>query len=346
MPESQALGRTTDSPGEHGRDQRLDVARLGAVDPRVLIGSIAALACLVLFGELPGRPLILHVLQKLAHPAVFGLIAVGLLVLEQQRQAAARSVPIQYLRALLIATAIGAMTEIAQLFTHRDPSLRDVALDARGAACALAFVAAFDVRCRLPPRPTLWRGAYLAVALALTGIILMPLAWASAGYTQRAWRYPTLFVAATRLDLLFVGLTGSAPELTRLPSSLARSPQELALRVPLQARPYAGVTLDEPSPDWRGHRVLAVEVSNAGRNELLLHVRVHDRSHDWTAGDRYNAEVRVPAGTRSTFEFPLEAIRTAPHGRSMDLAHVAGLALYRAGPEGPREFWLHRVELR
>ena len=47
-----------------------------------------------------------------------------------------------------------------------------------------------------------------------------------------------------------------------------------------------------------------------------------------------------------TVEFPIDAMRIAPNGRHVDLAHVAGIALYRIGPEGPREFWLYRVELR
>ena len=324
----------------------LDVARLRSIRPRLLLGLMVALSGLVLFGELPGRPLILHTLQKLAHPAVFGLIAVCLLAFEQQRAGGARPVVMQYVRALLFAIALGGMTELGQLFTHRDPSLRDMLLDARGAACALVWATLFDARCRAGWRPALRRAIGLLVAVALSALILSPLAWASAGYAQRAWRFPTLFTPATRLDLLFIGLTASTPELAKVPPNVARAPHELALRVPLQSRPYAGVTLDEPSPDWRGFHVLVVEASNATRTDLTVHLRIHDRSHDWTAPDRYNTEFRLAAGSRGSFEFPLEDIQHGPSGRLLDLGHVAGVALYRAGPEGPREFWLHRIELR
>jgi hypothetical protein len=131
-----------------------------------------------------------------------------------------------------------------------------------------------------------------------------------------------------------------------VPGALAHGSQEIGLRVPLQSRPYAGVTLDEPSPDWRGYRTLAVEVGNNGRSELTLHLRIHDRQHDWTATDRYNGELHLAAGERRTFEIPLAEIADAPRGRRLDLAHVAGVALYRAGPDGPGSFWLHRIELR
>jgi VanZ family protein len=325
---------------------RLDIARLTVIRSPFLVAAIIGLALLVVFGELPGRPLILHVLQKLGHPGVFGMIALGVLVLARQRPEAGRAVWLDYLAAFLTAVAIGAVTEVGQIFTHRDPSLRDVGLDARGAACALALAASFDVRCRPGRTPGRWRALYLGAAALLAAVILTPLAMTIAGYGVRNERFPALFVPATRLDLLFVSGVGAKPELSAVPAALARTPGETALRVPLVTRPYAGVSLDEPSPDWRGFTTLAVELSNPGRTDLALSIRVHDRAHTYAYEDRFNAEVTVPAGRRVTLEFPLETIRMAPHGRALDLGHVANLMLFRAGPDGPREYWLHRVELR
>ncbi len=325
---------------------RLDIARLTVIRPPFLVAAILGLALVVVFIELPGRPLILHVVQKLGHPGVFGVIALSVLVLARQRPALGRATWIDYLVAFLIAVAIGGATEIGQIFTHRDPSVRDVGLDARGAACALALAAAFDVRCRLRRHPGRWRALYLATAGVLAAIILTPLAWTVAAYALRAERFPALFVPATRLDLAF--LSGSSGKLERfaVPASPGRTPGEMALRVPLVSRPYAGVTLDEPPPDWSGYHTLVVEVTNPGRTDLDFNVRVHDREHNYTFEDRFNAEVSIPAGRRQTLEFALETIRAAPRGRPLDLGHVAGITLFRSGADGPREFWLHRIELR
>jgi VanZ family protein len=325
---------------------RLDVSRLTVIRAPFLLAAILALALTVVFVELPGRPLILHGLQKLGHPGVFGMIALGVLVLERQRPAPSRAAWLDYLLAFLIAVAIGGLTELSQIFTHRDPSLRDVGLDARGAACMLALAAAFDVRCRSGRHAGRWRALYLAAAALLAAIILTPLTWASAGYVLRSQRFPVLFVPATRLDLLFLSSSSGRLERIPVPEPLARSPGEMALRVPLMTRPYAGVTLDEPRQDWAGYRSLLVEVTNPGRTDLEFNVRVHDRTHNNTLEDRFNAETVIPAGSRQTLEFSLETIRSAPRGRSLDLRHVAGLGLFRSGPDGPREFWLHRVELR
>lgn len=325
---------------------RLDIARLTVIRPPFLVAAILCLALVVVFIELPGRPLIMHVVQKLGHPGVFGVIALSVLVLARQRATVGRATWVDYLVAFLIAVAIGGATEIGQMFTHRDPSLRDVGLDARGAACALALAAAFDVRCRLRPHPGRWRALYLATAAVLAAIILTPLAWTVAGYALRAERFPTLFVPATRLDLLFLSGTSGKLERFAVPASLGRPPGEMALRVPLVSRPYAGVNLDEPQSDWSGYHTLVVEVTNPGRTDLEFNVRVHDREHNYTFEDRFNAGVSIPAGRRQTLEFPLDTIRAAPRGRPLDLSHVAGIALFRSGADGPREFWLHRIELR
>ena len=187
---------------------------------------------------------------------------------------------------------------------------------------------------------------YFVVAAVLAAIILMPLAWTGAGYALRRYRFPVLVEPATRLDQLFLTASGQRLERVTVPAALAREPGEMALRIPLVARPYAGITIDEPSPDWTGYRSLAVDVTNPGRTPLLLEVRVHDRAHNYTYADRFNAEISVAPGRRETIEFALEAIRAAPAGRSLDLRHVANVTLFRSAPGGPREFWLHRIELR
>ena len=337
---------TTDEAARANAPARFDLSRLVAIRPPWLLALIVGLALLVVFAELPGRPLILHTLQKLAHPSVFGVIAVSALILLRQRANPARAPWIDYLLALAVAVLIGGVTEVGQMFTHRDPALRDIGLDARGAACALALAAAFDIRCR-PARFVLaLRVAYALVAVALAAVILTPLAWSVAGYANRSQRFPVLFIPDNRLDVFFVSVPGVPVERVQLPAGFAHHPGEMTLRVPMTARPYPGVSLDEPSPDWRGYQTLVVDVTNPSRLDLDLVIRVHDRLHAGGFDDRFNAGIRIPARQRQTFEFALSAIESAPRGRRMDLAHITGVMLFHVGPGGTREFWLDRVELR
>jgi VanZ family protein len=326
--------------------QRLDVAALLHVRRPLLVALLAGIVLLVMLATLPARPLIFQPLQKLAHAAVFGVAALVLLIMRRQRAPAEPGVGRGYLYALALATALGALSEIGQIYTHRDPSLFDVWRDARGAACALAFAAAFDARCRSSRSVLRQRAACLAAGIALALWILAPSAWAGAAYLNRAWRYPVLYTPDTPLDEYFVRTGDRAPAATPLPAPWARPGGEPTLHVPLLSRPYAGVALEEPSPDWRGYRALAVDVVNPGPVPLELHVRVHDRGHDWRYADRYNGQYTIAPATRQLIEIPLGTIENAPRGRRLDLAHIANVGLFRAGDGGPRELLLNRLELR
>jgi VanZ family protein len=296
----------------------------------------------VVFASLPPRPVIFQVLQKLAHPTVFGLIAISVLVLELKRAVPLRPPALGYLIAFAVAVAIGGATEVGQMFTHRDPSLRDVGLDARGALCALAFAAAFDRRLRAGRRPRRARALYLSLGAALAVVIAVPLGWAVASYANRYRNFPVLFTPASALDLYFIA--PAAHPVKRVPLA-GSGAGRYALRVPLVGRPYAGVAFIEPSSDWRGYTTLVVEVTNPGPADLDINVRVHDRHHDQSHADRYNAHYSIAAGERRVIAAPLAAIERAPRGRAMDLAHIAGIVLFRAGDGGPPAFLLHRIAL-
>ena len=333
---------TPDGPAPPG----LDLAALVHIRRSLLLTLVAGLLLLVVFATLPPRPLILHVLQKLAHPCVFGVIALALLVLQRQRaDALARPVGLEYLLALAAATALGALSEIGQMFTYRDPALHDVWLDARGAVCALAFAASCDLRCRPRGREHL-RGVYLTAALLLALVIAAPLAWASAAYANRAWRFPVLFVPESPLDTYFIAITDRPAARTPLETPWSRAPGERTLRVPLLTHPYSGVLLEEPSADWSGFRTLLVDVVNPGRTPLELTVRILDRAHAGRYPERFNARFALPARSRQLLEVPVASARTAPGGWAIDLSQVASVDLFRSGAGGTRELLLNRLELR
>jgi hypothetical protein len=320
-------------------------ARLVRLPTSLLVAMIAALSLTVLYVELPGRPLILHSVQKLGHPLVFGLITLGLFVIRRQRRPMGGLVG-DYLPTLLIATVLGFMTEVSQVVTHRDPAVKDFMLDLRGVLCTLALLAAFDPR--LHPRSTNRRArvGFLLLAGLISVMTLAPVGWVTAAYVQRALSAPTVFAPRSSLDLLLVSLTDTSPDLTALPTVYAHSNGERALRVPLTTRPYSGVSMDEPLSDWRRYQQLRIDVTNPTKLELPLHIRVQDRAHDGNYADRYEGLQVLPPQTRRTLEIPLSDIVSGPLHRRLDLGRIGAVSLYKVGSEGPRELWLSRVELR
>ena len=126
-------------------DPRLWPSALTWVPVPALSLCIALLSLAVMYVELPGRPLVLHSIQKLGHPFVFGCVTIALFSIRRQRRPKA-GLWTDYGPTLIFASLLGFATELSQVVTHRDPAMRDVMLDARGIVCALALLLSFDPR--------------------------------------------------------------------------------------------------------------------------------------------------------------------------------------------------------
>jgi hypothetical protein len=173
----------------------------------------------------------------------------------------------------------------------------------------------------------------LATAVVAAAIVSAPVLWCAAAYANRCIAFPVLARFASPLDVYF--LSGGEFERTA----------GRTLRVRLVQGAYPGVALDEPAPDWRGYTKLRVVVTNPGDSPLAFTVRVHDRQHDNRYEDRYNGAFTLPPGRTTALVIPLEAIGSAPRGRRLDLAHVAGVILFSNEHAVGREFVLERVAL-
>jgi VanZ family protein len=321
----------------------VDISRLAGLSRPLLIVAIAALASLVVFVELPARPYLLHLVQKLGHPGVFGLISILVLALQLRPGVQGRPWR-EYAIALATAITIGAATEVGQVFTHRDPAVRDVGLDTLGALCALSLSAAFDRR--------VWgdraNGFAVHLACAALGLaigigLLVPFGYGVLAYAKRAYNFPVLLKADTVLDRYFVARGHFTAE--TVPADGTDGPRQV-LRVLLSQRRYDGISIFEPSPDWRGFKELEIAVENPGTQPLELTVRIDDRLHNGSFDDRYNGAFRVAAGARRLIEIPLADIEAAPRGRRFDLEHVGFIAIFRADAGAPEAFLLERMALR
>jgi hypothetical protein len=97
---------------------------------------------------------------------------------------------------------------------------------------------------------------------------------------------------------------------------------------------YPGLVIEEVPADWRDYQTLAITVRNPGADVASFSVRIHDLAHDHRYDDRYNRHFLLPANSTEVVRIPLSEVATAPGGRSLDLAAVAGLIVFQeaAGP--------------
>jgi hypothetical protein len=301
----------------------------------VLIGILLAA---VLGPSLPGVTAWQRVLQNAAHGPVFAAIAV-VLALMQTVPVAARSRPSRiYWSAFVGAVVLGVATELAQILMQgRDASMLDVLHDAVGASLGLALLAMIEAR-RLRPV------ALAVVLLAFTNLTWEPFECARA-YAARNAAFPGLAAADSAADLYFLRAHGAQFVQEPLPDRW-RQPGEgraLALRFAPGARP--AFDIDEPAPDWRGYRILAIDITNPAGTPLSGVLRVHDARHDWSYDDRFNLPVVIPPMTRATLRVAVAAIEAAPRGRRMDLSAVANVMLFTTSPPSGGVFYVSRVWL-
>ena len=303
----------------------------------------AILCCLslVVFAKFHEPTRFAHTLQKLAHPVTFG--AVALLFLTLLRRQTPRRFGC-YVVAFALTVLCGAGTEVAQAFVDRDPSLLDVLRDALGAGTALAGFATL-----VPGADARGRGARRVMGALFTflgfAIMVAPISFSVAAYARRDFRFPTLLEPCSPLDRYF--LLGAGAEVTVVPSTgPAASPCGSTLRVEFGNAPYAGISLEEPYPDWRTAHTLVLDLRNPGEFDLSLVVRVHDRAHNLQFRDRFNREFTLRSHERLEIAIPIAEIEHAPADRLMDLSRIAGLIVFRDRGTRAGSFEMERILLR
>ena len=316
-----------------------------AMDQRVQriprIAAIVFLLSLVVFAQFHEPTRFAHTLQKLAHPVTFGGIALLFLTLLRDQKPRPFG---SYVAAFALTVFCGACTEVAQAFVARDPSLLDVLRDALGASTALTGFATL-----FPDGDARRSGRRLAGTLFVfvgLAIMLAPISISVAAYAHRDLGFPTLLETCSPLDRYFLGHGGADLEVAPA-TGATTSPCRRVLSVRFDSAPsYAGISIDEPYPDWRTMHTLVLELRNPGEFALPLVLRVHDRAHNYQFQDRFNLVFALPARGRREIAIRIAEIEHAPAGRLMDLSHIAGVMVFRDRTTMAGSFEVERILLR
>jgi hypothetical protein len=303
--------------------------------------SIGILLVAVVFSPDPGASRAVGALHDFAHAPIFGCVALLILIGLKRRSTQGWAISTEYLTAFVGAVLLGLATEVAQKFAARDPSWLDLRSNALGAAAFCALFAAFDPRVgRLTQRI----GAALA-GVALLVFHSLPLANVMLAYAHRNQDFPTLFDARDARADKFVAALRSEMEYVPLPSMFAKQVNEPTLHVRFTTGPWPGLDLDEPYPDWSGYRALMLDLTNPSGTELPMTIRVHDRTHDWSFGDRFNRNFTLAPRTRTTYTIAVADIEHGPAARRLQVREIADLALFTTQANVGRDLYVSRIWL-
>jgi hypothetical protein len=291
-----------------------------------------------------------RVLQDAGHGPVFAGIAIVLLLWRAPLSGATVRSGAQYRDAFLLALALGVLTELVQAWMpDRQVSSLDALHDAAGAALGLSVAWWLERRRSAGVRKahTSWAAGPWVLLTAMSALAL--LAWqplqVARAYAARHAAFPTLLPLGPIADASFAGAHHAVLGHGPLPPRYRRAGDADSVRLTVAAGARPGLQLIEPVPDWRAHGVLAVDLTNPGAGPVQLSLRVLDATHDWTYEDRFNQAVEIPAASRVTLRFSVDAIATAPRGRRMDLAAVSDLMLFALQPLHSGELYVTRIWL-
>lgn len=316
---------------------------------RALLAIVALLSLLLLI-RIRGDTAWLGALLNATHAPIFAVVSVFIFELLDLRTQRALSEAWpgwpRIGRALAIAVALGVLIEFLQYFEGRPPSLFDVGTDLAGGVVGLAAWSVWR-RGRLQPPPRGSAGGWVLATIALVALayILWRPIEAARAYAHRAAEFPTIAEFRKPLDLYFLSGEGEAGEIAEMPAPWSRSPGEKALRIRSSVEHGAAVQILEPTADWRGYSVVAVDLTNPSSRPAGLTFRILDAHHDWSDEDRLNLPVVVPARTRTTLRVALSEVQEAPARRLMDMSAIANVMLFSQRAGHPVELYVSRIWL-
>jgi hypothetical protein len=254
--------------------------------------------------------------------------------------------PKLYLFAFATTTILGAVTELAQFFSVRDADAGDFIRNAAGAAAFLAFRAALEKRPGggLAISSRVARTALLASASILMLAVFAPVAVRVADYRERDRNFPILCEFESRWERTFIQPVSAGLEQGLLPAAFGEDAGRRSGRWTLYSRPWPGLALREPFPDWTGYRALRFEVWSDLDEPVDMTLRAEDRRHDPGADDRARIRFTVEPGWNE-IRVDLDRLRDAPPSRALDMDEVALVMIYARSPEEPFTLWIDSVRL-
>lgn len=229
--------------------------------------------------------------------------------------------------AVVVVSVLALASEGAQTLTARDANVGDLIDDALGIVAGACLVLAVRGRVWMRIALTALAGVSLYISLSAPGEILV-----ARGLTEV--RMPILANFDRAFEAPLVRGTGAHVERVPAPPGWPLA-GEVALVVPSNKAPYAGISFHRFAPNWARFEELSFVVAAVGGDLKELTVRIHDVGHDGAYADRFNRVIEVGLEPRRV-TIPLRDVRNGPKNRPLDLSHVEELVIFSTSPEqGP-----------
>ncbi len=311
-----------------------------------LAGSLLLAMLAQALAPIPRERIYIEALLDAGHVplfTVFTLLVLSLLL--EVGRVARRQRSTAYILTLLVAIAMGAITELLQSRVGRDADFWDFVRDLCGAGAAIALAIAWRQLWRSAhrQRAPIQVGLLVLVAFVFWGFGLSAPLSTLMNYRARDAQFPVLASFDGDWERTFVRSRDSEVRAVAPPPAW-KGRKGRVLRVRYEAKEYPAVILQEPVSDWSAYDFLEFDVYNPDSTAVDLIVRIDDNSHNGYYSDRYHGTFSIGPGVEHLV-IPLEEVKQAPRSRAMNLRAMHSLTLFLGEMDRPWTLYFDHIEL-
>jgi VanZ family protein len=298
----------------------------------LFLAAVIALLWILATGRPPRPSLMWTLVYDLGHIPLFGVMAVCLFEASRALLGSGRvRGGTHYLVAFVLVAAISLLSELAQLgVVGREAQARDAVHNMIGAGAFLALRAVWD-RSRWGQGDALHRQLLLVAAGLVLLLAFWPLVLLSWHYGMRQAAFPTLADFDSAWQQPFLYAPRVEREVVPAPAGWTGHAGRPVTRVTFGPRPWPGIIIREPYPDWRGYDKLRFQVYSELTETRPIVLWIEDVTHNDRRSDRYERTFTVQPGLND-FSVKLDRVRNAPAGREMALDQISFMMLFTRRP--------------
>ncbi len=311
----------------------------------VVLYGAAVLFLLAALGLEKPRSLLELTLRDLRE--VFYLGFAALVILELTALVGRRWIRKRSLYYAVAIVAVLAMVFGYELLADPDPAMPERWI--RNLVGALGFLALSAGLDRGLKREHSWLRGWPRRSVGIVGALcvlaaLHPLVPVSVSYAGRAGAFPVIVDLASLWQEPFIDVQGAELFVGKGPEQWSRRAGRRVALLLFDGTPGGGVTVREPFKDWSGMSVMLINVYSTAPRPVRVILRLEDSSRLLPAEERVDYALRVVPGANDFF-LPLDALSTAPSGRSIDMTRIRRIGLYLGEPADPLRIYVHRIRI-
>lgn len=301
---------------------------------RWIISVLAVLSCVGLLLPLPWtiRDRLWHALEDLAHFPLFALIAMALWLWLNPLSRTRR-----FWSALSLSVLLAVGVELLQRYTHRDPSIEDVAMSALGALAGVLLMDSF-IGLRRP-----WRVVERCGVFALLVLALIPVSSVVFDRARSRAEFPLIASFERRSEWGRWSVRDAQME--RVRNHATEGKYALRFTVVSEPGPYPAAFMTDGIGNWEGYSELCLDIFLPGASNLVLWLRADDEEDYLRYADRAQIAVLLEPGENRVCVELSEFLRT-PSARELRRDHLKRLGLFLNEPEGGEVLFVDNIRLR